>query len=88
MAKHYHILFGVFNIIKAKLDLLISYNISSLTILKGLYIFDRSEDKMRDNYKFLRQNGLNEVMPWMLISDKNTMNKYINRRLEQRFINV
>lgn len=75
IAKHTHILFGLFSKIKAKIDLLISYKIPSLKILKGLYIFDRSEEALQRNYDHLRKNGLKEIMPWMLASNKNTIKK-------------
>lgn len=59
--------------LKMKLDLLVSYNVQPMSILKSLVTFKLSLKTLASKLNSLKSDGIDEISSWMLVLDTTRM---------------
>lgn len=63
------------NLFKRKLEIVLNHPIASEAILRDLDIFRRSEEKLQKRFAFLSKNNIGRILPWMVKSSDETIER-------------
>lgn len=72
-AKHNQLFFKEFIGLKMKLDLLVSYNVQPMSILKSPLTFNSNVETLESRLNSLKSEGIENISSWMLICDTTRM---------------
>lgn len=63
------------DLLKRKLDLLLSANVSPQSILRDLDVLARAEDVLKEKLEYVKACGVERIMPWMLKCDDHVLHR-------------
>lgn len=63
------------DLLKRKLDLLLSAKVSPNSILRDLDVLARAEDALKAKLEYVKACGIERIMPWMLKCDDHVLHR-------------
>lgn len=63
------------NILKPKIDMLINCGVLPESLLHDLHVLARAKDVIKERLKFIKENGIERVMPWMIKCSLGTLTR-------------
>lgn len=64
-------------LLKRKLNMLLSNNVSPENIVRDFAVLARSENVIKERLTFLAQCEIKRVMPWMIKCDENILTRWV-----------
>lgn len=77
--KHSFIFAHKLDVLKAKIELLLKYDVMPDNILRDLTVLDKSDDIIKSRLKILSTNHIKHIMPWMLKCDEDKFERLVIR---------